>query len=74
MDAFDLRVGRVARRDDLTEQVAREQPRRYRFNALRPLRVGDAAEVIAVERVGYELQPECFAVRQGSAAALLTVA
>jgi hypothetical protein len=60
VDAFDLFVACVACRDRPLENVGGTQTSRDRLNAIGPFRVLDAAQVLCVERVADEPQPECF--------------
>jgi hypothetical protein len=59
--AFELLVGRVTRSKRFPQNTQLGERRSDGYDPLRTLRVRDAAEMFAVERVGYELQPECFA-------------
>ncbi len=72
MHAQNFFGGRISGGDALGEDPALAKERRDRLYAFGPLRVAGGAEVIAVEGVGNELQPECFDPLQASEAALLT--
>jgi hypothetical protein len=75
MNALDLGVGRIACRDGPRENAAVAQTRRNDLNAIGSLGMRDAANVLPVEPIGDELQPECFVGgRQESVAAFCTVA
>jgi hypothetical protein len=56
VDAQELVVARVAGRQRLRQKTRGAQPRGDRFDTFGALRVRDAAQVIAVERVSNELQ------------------
>ena len=75
MISLDLRIGRIARRNRLGEDAAFPQARGDHLDAVGPLGMSNATQVIAVKRVGDEPQLECFAgAWQASLAAFCTVA
>jgi len=59
MDALDLGVGRIARSDLFRQNAARAQAGSNGFDTVGALGMSDAPQVIAVVRIGDELQPEC---------------
>ena len=56
MNSLELDVACIARRDGLAENARAAQALGDGFDALGPLRMSDPAQMLAVERVGNELQ------------------
>lgn len=74
MNALDLAIGRIARAQNLAEHSLRVKTLGDGLDTLRPFGMRDAAQMLSVEPVGYEPQPECFAPEwHGSDAALRTI-
>jgi hypothetical protein len=70
MNAHDLFIRRIARRQHVAEQTGGVQPRLNDFYALGPLGVRRSAQMIPAKGIGDELQPVCLAgVRHEPAAA-----
>lgn len=64
MNPLDLRIGCVARRKRSIEKPAGPQTRSDHLHAVGRLWMPEPAEMIAVERIGNELQ-ECFGAAAG---------
>jgi hypothetical protein len=62
VNAPDLIVARIARGKAVREHAVRCQTPRDRFNAIGPLRMDDVAQMIPVEGIDDELQPDFLVV------------
>jgi hypothetical protein len=72
----ELLVAGVARGEGVGEHAVRSQAPPDRLDAIGPLGMDDVAEMIPVEGIDDELQPECLVAGDlhGPAAALTTIA